>query len=122
VTDSVVIAQIVSAIIVSVGNFAGLYLGFRRIEKKIDRKVEQYTNKFRASKEGATFLEVMSDVEKLLKSDESKELIEGLTEATKELRAFLKQLRERAAQPETEDEEEEEVLPTLAKKKKKATT
>jgi hypothetical protein len=118
VTDSTVIAQIVSAIIVSVGNFAGLYLGFRRIEKKIDKKVEQYTNKFRESKEGSMFLEVMSDVEKLLKSEESKELMEGLTEATKELRNFLKQLREKAVQPESEDEEEEEVLPTLKKKKK----
>ena len=117
-TDSVVVAQIVSAVIVAAGNFLGLYLGFRRIERKIDKKVEQYTNKFRDSKEGATFLEVMSDVEKLLKSEESKELLEGLTEAMKELRAFLKQLRERAAQPE-EEEEDEEVLPTLAKKKKK---
>jgi len=116
-TDSVVVAQIVSAVIVAAGNFLGLYLGFRRIERKIDKKVEQYTNKFRDSKEGATFLEVMSDVEKLLKSEESKELLEGLTEAMKELRGFLKQLRERATQP--EEEEEEEVLPTLAKKKKK---
>jgi hypothetical protein len=118
--DSVIVAQIVSAIIIAAGNFAGLYVGFRRIERKIDKKIEQYTNKFRESKEGATFLEVLSDVEKLLKSPEAKELIEGLTEATKELRSFLKQLRERAAQTETEDEEEEEVLPTLAKKKKKA--
>jgi len=117
-TDSVVVAQIVSAVIVAAGNFLGLYLGFRRIERKIDKKVEQYTNKFRDSKEGATFLEVMSDVEKLLKSEESKELLEGLTEAMKELRGFLKQLRERAAQPESE-EEEEDVLPTLTKKKKK---
>ena len=117
-TDSVVVAQIVSAIIVAAGNFLGLYLGFRRIEGKIDRKVEQYTNKFRDSKEGATFLEVMSDVQKLLKSEESKELLEGLTEAMKELRSFLKQLRERAAQLESEDEEEEEVLPTLKKEKK----
>ena len=115
-TDSVTVAQIVSAIIIAVGNFAGLYFGFRRLERKIDKKIEQYTDKFRASEEGATFIEVMSDVQKLLKSEESKELLEGLTEAMKELRGFLKQLRERAAQPE---EEEEEVLPTLAKKKKK---
>jgi len=118
-TDSVIVAQFISAIIIAVGNFLGLYLGFRRIERKIDKKVEQYTNKFRDSKEGATFLEVMSDVQKLLKSEESKELLEGLTEAMKELRGFLKQLRERASQPE-EDEEEEEVLPTLKKKRRKA--
>jgi len=117
-TDSVVIAQIVSAIIVAVGNFAGLYLGFRRIERKIDKKVEEYTNKFRDSKEGATFIEVLNDTQKLLKGPEAKELIEGLTEATKELRDFLKQLRERAAQSEQEGEEEEEVLPSLEKKKK----
>jgi predicted transcriptional regulator len=116
-TDSVIVAQIVSAIIIAAGNFAGLYVGFRRIERKIDKKIEQYTNDFRKSKEGATFLEVMSDLQKLLKSEESKDLLEGLTEATKELRSFLKQLSERAAQPE-EDEEEEEVLPTLTKKKK----
>jgi hypothetical protein len=54
-----------------------------------------------------------------LKSEESKELLEGLTEAMKELRGFLKQLRERAAQPPDEEkEEEEEVLPSIKKKKK----
>jgi len=119
-TDSVIVAQFISAIIIAVGNFLGLYLGFRRIERKIDKKVEQYTNKFRDSKEGATFLEVMSDVQKLLKSEESKELLEGLTEAMKELRGFLKQLRERATQPEEEEKESEEFIPPL-KKKKKAT-
>jgi hypothetical protein len=118
VTDSAVIAQIVSAIIIAAGNFAGLYVGFRRIERKIDKKIELYTSKFRESKEGATFLEVMSDVEKLLKSEESKELLQGLTEAMKELRSFLKQLRERAAQPEEEEKEDEEVIPSLKKKKK----
>jgi hypothetical protein len=118
-TDSVVVAQIISAVIIAVGNFAGLYFGFRRLERKIDKKIDLYTNKFRNSEEGATFLEVMSDVQKLLKSEESKELLGGLTEAMKELRGFLKQLRERAVQPEENDEEEEEVLPTLTKKKKK---
>jgi predicted transcriptional regulator len=115
--DSAVVAQIISAIIIAVGNFAGLYFGFRRLENKVDRKIEQYVNKFRKSEEGATFLGVLSELQKLLKSEESKELVEGSTEAVKELRTFLKQLRERAAQPE-EDEEEGEVLPTLTKKDK----
>jgi len=116
--DSAIIAQIVSAIIISVGNFAGLYLGFRRIESKIDRKVEQYTEKFRGSEEGRMFLEVLNDVQKLLKSKEAKELTEGLVEATKELRNFLKQLRERAQKAAQEEDEEEEFLPPLKKKEK----
>lgn len=86
------------------------------METKIDKKIEFYKEKFKKSEEGKSALEVLAETKKLLESPEAKELLEGTGEAMKELRGFLKQLRERATQSGQEEEEEEDIIPPLKKK------
>ena len=122
---SAIIVALVSAIIIAVGNFLGLWRGFLGIERKIDKKlnlyekrfdakIDAYWEKFRLSEEGKALMESLDGLRKIVKTSEASDLLKEATAAFKELRTIMKKMAERMeASQETEEEEESPVLPSL---------
>lgn len=108
------LVPLVSALIIGVANFTSVLLAYYRMERRIDKKADQYWQKVKESEEGKAALDILQETRALLKSGEAKEFLAEAKEAFVEVRALLKKLRERAEAPATEDEEEEgDLLPRL---------
>lgn len=113
---------LVSALIVGVANFTSVLLAYYRMERRIDKKADQYWQKVKESDEGKAAIEILEETRALLKSGEAKEFLAEAKEAFVEMRALLKKMREKAEAPPTEDEEEEgDLLPRIGDKKSAVT-
>jgi len=110
---------LISALIVGVANFVSILLAYYRMERRVDKKIDTYWNKFKKSEEGKAFLEILEGTRQMVKTSEASELLNEATGAFKEIRTIMKKFAERMEAPlEEGEEEEEDVLPTLKKKKK----
>jgi ferritin-like metal-binding protein YciE len=108
---------LVSALIVGVANFVSILLAYYRMERRVEKKLDAYWKKFKNSKDGKAFLEIVQETEKLIKTSEVSALINEATGAFKELRSIMTKFAEKMETSQTPSEdEEEELLPRLAKK------
>jgi len=109
---------LVSALIVGVANFCSILLAYYRMERRFDKKADQYWKKVKKSDEGKAAIEILEETRKLLKSGEAEKFLAEAKEAFVELRALLKKIRKKSEAPPTEEEEEEgDLLPRLGEKK-----
>ena len=105
--------EIVQAIVIAVGNFLGILVAYYLLDRRTERKIGKYWQKIRKSPEGEDMFALIKEGRNFLQSKEVKDLMKDLSAGLDELRALLKQIREKAEASAKEEDTGGPLLPSL---------